>query len=95
MIGEPYEAECAGCDTYAELDELGLCKDCGAKLDRDMIRERDWERSMTAWVCPKDRREELRDEVIRKHGAALELIAPSKPEKKKSKSRKRKGRRRR
>ncbi len=81
-----YEGECAGCDSYTKVDDLGLCEGCGAKLDRDMIRERDWERSMTAWVCPQDKREELRNQVIRKHGAKLELIAPSTPKKKKSKS---------
>ncbi len=73
-----YEGECAGCDDYTKLDDLGLCEDCAAKLDRDMIRERDWERSMSAWICPQDKREELRDQVIRKHGAKLELIASPK-----------------
>ncbi len=92
---EDYEGECAGCDNYAKLDDIGLCKECGAKLDRDMIRERDWERSMTAFICPKDRREELRDHVIKQHGAELELIAPSKPEKKKSRKSKRRKRRKR
>ena len=37
-----------------------------------------------------DKREELRAQVIKKHGAKLELIAPSKPKKRKSKSRKKK-----
>ncbi len=83
------EGACAGCDNYTRLDDIGLCEECGAKLDRDMIRERDWERSMTAWVCPKDRREELRDRIIRQHGAELELIAPSEPESKKSRKRRR------
>ena len=90
-----YEGACAGCDTYSNLDDIGLCEECGAKLDRDMIRERDWERSMTAWVCPKDKREELRDQVIRQHGAELELIAASKPEKKSRSKRRRRRRRRR
>ncbi len=90
-----YEGACAGCDSYTKLDDIGLCEECGAKLDRDMIRERDWERSMTGWVTPKDRREELRDHVIRQHGAELELIAPSKSEKKKSRKRKRRRRGRR
>ena len=85
-----FEGECAGCDAHTKLDDLGLCEECGAKLDRDMIRERDWDRSVTAWVCPQDKREELRTQVISKHGAELELIAPSTPKKKKSGSRKKK-----
>ena len=56
---------------------MTLCEDCAAKLDRDMIRQRDWDYSATAWACPENRREELRAEVIREHGAKLELIAPS------------------
>ncbi len=88
-----YEGACAGCDNFIKLDDIGLCEECSAKLDRDMVRERDWERSMTAWICPKDRREELRDRVIKQHVAKLELIAPSKLEKKKSRKKKRRRRR--
>jgi len=35
-----FEATCQGCDTFAPVDDLGLCEECAAKLDRDMIRQR-------------------------------------------------------
>jgi len=43
-------ATCAGCDEITSVDDIGLCRECAAKLERDLIRE---------------------------HGGALELIAPS------------------
>lgn len=77
-----YEGECAGCDVFTRVDDVMLCEDCAGKLDRDMIRQRDWEYSATAWACPEARREELRALVIKEHGAKLELIAPSTDSKK-------------
>jgi hypothetical protein len=74
-------AECAGCDNFAEVDGCGLCGECAKRLDRDLIRERDWEYSISAYGVPHHRREALRDEVIRHHGAALELIGPSRTRK--------------
>ncbi len=52
-----FEGQCAACDAYARVDDLGLCEDCTGKLDRDMIRERSWDHSATAWACPKEKRE--------------------------------------
>jgi len=69
------QAECYGCDLVTEVDDMTLCSECASKLDRDMIRLRDWDRSMTAWTTPKDKRESLRDEIIKKHGTHLELIS--------------------
>ncbi len=82
-FAERYYDDCAGCDDYGKVDDVGLCEECGAKLDRDMIRERHWERSVSAWLCPKDKREELRRRVVKKHGAKLELIAPAEPARRK------------
>jgi len=98
-----WDGQCAGCDDYGRVNDLGLCAECTDKLDRDMIRNRDWEYSATAWACPKEKREALRKEVIRTYGAKLELIAPSgdsktqkktrsKPKKKGSKKERRKAR---
>lgn len=70
-----YEAECRGCDIYTQVDDLGLCEACAGKLDRDLIRQRDWDYSATAFVVPPDKREELRAKVIQKYGEDLELIA--------------------
>ena len=41
-----------------------------------MIRDRDWDRSETAFLTPDDKCEELREQVIREYGAAFELIEP-------------------
>jgi predicted amidophosphoribosyltransferase len=67
---------CVGCERLVpQCDDLGLCPDCAAKLDR-MMRDRDWERSWTAWHTPADQREALRAQVIARYGARYELIAP-------------------
>jgi hypothetical protein len=78
---------CAGCDLPAVVNDLGLCGRCNAKLERDLIRGRDWDTSATAFLTPEDKREELRERVIREYGAAYELIeTPGKvSQKKKSK----------
>jgi hypothetical protein len=67
---------CAGCDLPAVVNDLGLCGRCNAKLERDLIRARDWDYSATAFMTPDDKREELRERVIREYGAAYELIEP-------------------
>jgi hypothetical protein len=48
-------------------------------LDQDMIRDRDWARSWTAWHTPADQREALRTHVVARYGARYELIAPPAP----------------
>jgi hypothetical protein len=87
-----YEAECQGCDIWGPVDDMGLCTDCAGKLERDMIRKRDWAYSALAFGCPKDKLEDLRNEVIKTHGKKLELIAEEKPTKKKSKKNHRRNR---
>ena len=69
------QAECYGCDLFTDVDDMMLCAECSSKLDRDMIRLRDWDRSITAWTTPKDKRESLRDAIIKQYGRPLELIA--------------------
>ncbi len=71
-----YEAECAGCDAFTRVDDLGLCSDCAGKLERDFIRERDWDYSATAFGVPSEKREELRQQIIKDYGEKLELKAP-------------------
>jgi hypothetical protein len=81
---------CVGCDQWHTIDDLGMCDTCAAKLDRDLIRQRAWDYSATAFGCdPKDY-EALRQSVIDNYGAAYELLAP--PEKKGRKQRKRRRR---
>ncbi len=81
-----YEAECEGCDVFLPVNDLGLCEDCAGKLARDMIRKRDWAYSVLAFGCSKDKREDLRDDIIKKYGKEFELLADEKPKKKKQKN---------
>jgi len=84
-----YEGECQGCDLFTRLNDLGLCEECAGKLERDLIRQRDWDYSALAYGCTESTREELRKEIIARHGEKLELIAPKKePQRKRSKKRK-------
>lgn len=79
---------CVGCDLPLPVNELGLCATCFAKLERDLIRSRDWVYSVTAIGVAPDQLEALRERVIRDYGAAYELIAsPKKPKHKRSHSR--------
>ena len=70
-----FEGECQACDTFTELDDIGLCENCADKFDRDLIRRRDWEYSATAFGVRPEDLEKLRDAVIAKYGAKLELLA--------------------
>ena len=92
-----YEDECQGCDIFTRLNDLGLCEECAGKLDRDLIRQRDWDYSTLAFGCPESKREELRNEIIAHYGEKLELIASKKKAqkrpKKKKKSKRKKSRR--
>src|SRR5262245_35076096 len=78
--------DCVACELMVlQRDDLGLCPDCAAKLDRDMIRDRDWERSRTAWQTHADQREALRTQVVARYGARYELIVPPAPRRRRRK----------
>lgn len=84
--------QCAGCGVFRRIDDLGLCEDCSKKLDRDLIRERDWARSVTAYGLNDEQREEVRRQIVGEFGENLELMAPSRrlnPKRKRWKGRKR------
>lgn len=90
-----YDGQCQACDDYGPVDEMMLCNECAGKLERDLIRQREWDYSVSAFAVSDDGREKLRDQVIKKYGAKLELIA-AKSEKKTRKNRnKPKGKRKR
>lgn len=72
-----YQAQCAGCDLFTSVNEVGLCSSCAGTLERDMIRERQWAYSALAFGVPSDRLEQLRQLVTKQHGETLELIAPT------------------
>ncbi|MDM8532870.1 hypothetical protein QUF63_17035 [Anaerolineales bacterium HSG25] len=86
-----YEGECQGCDKFCAVNDLGLCDSCASKLDRDLIRQRDWDYSALAFGLPVDKREALRSEIISKFGEKYELIAPPEKNRKKRKKRKKDG----
>ena len=88
-----YEGTCQGCDIFQPLNDLGLCEKCARKLDRDLIRQRVWAYSVSAFGVPDSELENLRKEVIKHYGEKLELIAPKNRNQKKSKKRKRKKKR--
>ncbi len=73
---ESYEGECQACECWGPLDDLGLCADCSAKMERDLIRQRAWEYSAMAFGVPPEKHEALRAQIIQQYGAAYELLAP-------------------
>ncbi len=79
------EGMCNGCDLILPLNDLGLCDDCAGKLERDLIRNRDWDYSVSGFGLPTSEREGLRKKVIKTFGDKLELIAQDKRGKKKPK----------
>lgn len=81
------EGECYGCDRHRRLNDLSLCDDCAPKMDRDLIRMRDWDYSALAFGVPEDRREALRDFIISKYGPKNELLAPKEDQPKSGKKR--------
>lgn len=86
LYGTWPECECLGCDIWGPVNDLGLCDTCNAKLDRDLIRQRAWEYSMTAAFVPAEHREKLRQQVIDQHGEACELITSPENQRKRSSS---------
>ena len=81
---------CRGCDLPLPVNDLGLCDACYAKLERDLLRMRDWEYSETAFGVADAELEALRNRVIRDYGAAFELLEQPheyKPKNKRSHSR--------
>ena len=68
--------ECVSCDMFRPLEDLGLCPGCAAMLERDLIRQRDWEYSGTAFLLSDEAREELRRKIVAEYGEGLELIDP-------------------
>jgi hypothetical protein len=81
--------QCQACDRYGPVDDLSLCEDCGEKLERDLIRQRDWDYSAAAFGLTSEGREELRRQVVAQYGEGLELIAPSEQAQKSRSPRKR------
>jgi hypothetical protein len=81
--------DCVGCDAstssaqvmFRPLDDLGLCPVCAAMLERDLLRQRDWEYAASTALLSDGDREALCRQVVAEYGQGLELIAPSRPAK--------------
>lgn len=87
-----YDGECQVCGLFGRVDDLSLCEECAGKLERDLIRQRDWDYSINAYGVPASKLEELRSLVVAQYGEELELIAPKEEKKKKKKHRHKKKR---
>ena len=70
-----YDGQCYACDLLGRVDDLGLCEECRTKLERDLIRQRDWDYSAWAFGLSDEGREKLYRQVIAQYGKELELIA--------------------
>jgi hypothetical protein len=85
-----WDGQCQACDGWGRVNDMMLCEDCASKIERDLIRQRDWDYSALAFGLSSEDREELRRRIIAQFGAALELIAP--PEKRKDRASRRRKR---
>jgi hypothetical protein len=85
-----WDGQCQACDMWGRVDDMLLCEDCATTLERDLIRQRDWDYSVSAFGLSPEDREELRGQVIAQFGADLELIEPPEKTRKRRSSRKRK-----
>lgn len=73
------DGQCIACDAYGRVNDLGLCETCAGKLERDLIRQNDWDHTYSGFSRNDEQRQKLRREFIKKYGSALELISPDKP----------------
>jgi hypothetical protein len=71
-----WDGQCQACDNYGRVNDTSLCEECAGMLERDLIRLRDWDYSVSAFGLPAEAREKLRRQVIAEFGKALELVAP-------------------
>ncbi len=69
-----WEYQCQACDRWGPVNDLMLCEACDAKVQRDLIRARDWEYVAAAFGLDDEGRERLRAEVIRQYGPKNELM---------------------
>jgi len=88
-----WEGQCQACEMWGRVNDLMLCEECDAKIQRDLIRARDWDYVAAAFGLDDRGRERLRAEVIRQYGAENELIMDQKPKKRKSRQWRRRSRR--
>lgn len=88
-----WDGQCQACEMWGRVNDLMLCEECDGKIQRDLIRARDWDYVAAAFGLDDEGRERLRAEVIRRYGAQNELIIDQKPKKRKSRRRRQRTRR--
>mgnify|MGYP001038798324 CR=1 FL=1 len=88
-----WDGQCQACEMWGRVNDLGLCEECDGKIQRDLIRARDWDYVAAAFGLDDEGRERLRAEVIRQYGAKNELIIDQKPRKRNSRKRRQRPRR--
>jgi hypothetical protein len=74
-----WDGQCNSCDIFGRVNDLGLCEDCAGKLERDLIRQNDWDYTYSGFPLNDEQRQKLRSEIIKKYGPSLELISPDTP----------------
>lgn len=70
---------------FRPLDDPGFCPVCAAMLERDLIRQREWEYAASTALLSDEGREALHRQVVDEYGEELELIAPPEPAKRRRK----------
>ena len=88
-----WDGQCQACEMWGRVNDLMLCEECDARIQRDLIRARDWDYVAAAFGLDDRGRERLRAEVIRQYGAENELIMDQKPKRRKSRRRRQRPRR--
>ena len=84
-----WDGQCQACEMWGRVNDLMLCEECDARIQRDLIRARDWDYVAAAFGLDDQGRERLRAAVIRQYGTENELIMDQKPKKRKSRRRRR------
>jgi len=79
-----------GLRNVGDVNDLMLCEECDAKVQRDLIRARDWDYVAAVFGLDEKSRERLRAEIIRQYGAENELIINQQPKPRKRRRRHRK-----
>ena len=87
---EQDDTVCQGCDVQTTLNALGFCNTCSDKLDRDLMRLRNWEHTTLGADLEVGERENQRRDIISQYGKELELILPKRNSSQRKKRPKRK-----
>jgi hypothetical protein len=69
-----WDYQCQACDKWGLVNDMLLCEECDAKLQRDLIRGRDWDYVVAAFGLDDKGQERLRAEVVHRYGPNNELI---------------------